>query len=53
MDRRPLALVVGATGGFGGATAAALIAHGWRVRALHRNPEAAAAASIGPVTRST
>lgn len=35
------ALVIGATGGIGGATAKALVAHGWRVRALHRNPEAA------------
>ena len=40
-----LALVIGATGGFGGATARALLAHGWRVRALQRNPEAARAAT--------
>jgi len=36
------ALVIGATGGVGGATARALLVHGWRVRALHRDPEAAA-----------
>jgi nucleoside-diphosphate-sugar epimerase len=39
---RPLALVIGATGGVGGATAERLGAAGWRVRALHRNPEAGA-----------
>jgi len=39
------ALVIGATGGFGGAVAARLLASGWRVRALHRNPEAARAAT--------
>ena len=32
------ALVIGATGGIGGETARALIAHGWRVRALSRDP---------------
>lgn len=37
----PLALVIGATGSIGGAVAAALLAHGWRVRALNRNPVAA------------
>jgi nucleoside-diphosphate-sugar epimerase len=35
------ALVVGATGGIGRAVAEALIAHGWRVTALHRDPERA------------
>ena len=30
------ALVIGATGGVGGATAAALLKHGWRVRAMNR-----------------
>lgn len=34
-------LVIGATGGIGGAVAKALVAHGWRVRAMHRDPEAA------------
>jgi nucleoside-diphosphate-sugar epimerase len=36
------ALVLGATGGIGGATAAALLAHGWRIRALTRDPAGAA-----------
>jgi uncharacterized protein YbjT (DUF2867 family) len=31
-------LVIGATGGVGGEVAKALIAHGWRVRALVRRP---------------
>jgi nucleoside-diphosphate-sugar epimerase len=37
-----IALIVGATGGIGGATARALLAHGWRVRAIARDPERAA-----------
>jgi nucleoside-diphosphate-sugar epimerase len=41
----PTALVIGATGAFGGAAARALLAHGWRVRALHRDPERARAAT--------
>lgn len=41
------ALVIGATGSFGGHAAAALIRHGWRVRALARDP-AAARAKAGP-----
>ena len=32
------ALVLGATGGIGGEVAARLVARGWRVRALNRNP---------------
>ncbi len=36
------ALVIGATGSFGGHAAVALIKHGWCVRALARDPEAAA-----------
>ncbi|MEJ2631996.1 MAG: NAD(P)H-binding protein [Acidihalobacter sp.] len=32
------ALLIGATGGFGGHTAAALLADGWQVRALMREP---------------
>ena len=35
----PLALVIGATGGVGGAVADRLLAQGWRVRALHRDPD--------------
>jgi len=41
------ALIVGATGAFGGHAAAALIKHGWRVRALARDP-AAARLKAGP-----
>jgi nucleoside-diphosphate-sugar epimerase len=40
-------LIVGATGSFGGHAAAALVKHGWRVRALARDP-AAAARKAGP-----
>ncbi|ODS54552.1 MAG: hypothetical protein ABS40_13995 [Agrobacterium sp. SCN 61-19] len=36
---RPLALVLGATGGIGGALAKALLQRGYRVRAMHRAPE--------------
>ncbi len=45
------ALIIGATGGFGGETALALMAHGWRIRALNRKPEKAARdfAALGPV----
>lgn len=35
------ALIIGATGGVGGATATALQARGWRLRALTRDPERA------------
>ena len=34
------ALVLGATGGVGGEVARRLVARGWRVRALNRNPDA-------------
>ena len=37
---RPVALVLGATGGVGGALAEALVARGYRVRAMHRHPAA-------------
>ncbi len=33
-----MALVLGATGGIGGEMASRLLAAGWAVRALHRNP---------------
>jgi len=36
-----IALVLGATGGVGGETAAALARHGWTIRALARHPDAA------------
>jgi nucleoside-diphosphate-sugar epimerase len=45
------ALIIGATGGIGGATATALIARGWRLRALTRGPDRARRdfARLGPV----
>jgi nucleoside-diphosphate-sugar epimerase len=50
-EKRPIrtALVLGITGGIGGEVARALLARGWHVRALHRNPHkaAVAAAEIG------
>ncbi len=39
MEQVGTALVIGATGGIGGEVARALQARGWRVRALHRDPE--------------
>jgi nucleoside-diphosphate-sugar epimerase len=47
MSHNPTALVIGATGGVGGEVARALLARGWRVRALNRNPGAAAKAAVG------
>jgi uncharacterized protein YbjT (DUF2867 family) len=46
-----IALIIGATGGIGSETAKALLAHGWRVRAIARNPEKAARECdwIGPI----
>lgn len=44
---KPPVLVIGATGGFGGEIARQLAAGGWRVRALHRRPEAARARTTG------
>ena len=38
-----VALVLGATGGIGGETAAALARHGWKIRALTRDPGSEAA----------
>lgn len=37
-----MALVLGCTGSFGSAAAKALLAHGWKVRAMHRAPTRAA-----------
>ncbi len=37
------ALIIGVTGSFGGHAAVALMKHGWRIRALARDPEAARA----------
>lgn len=42
MEMHETALVLGATGGVGGAMTKALLARGWRVRALTRDPAAAA-----------
>jgi nucleoside-diphosphate-sugar epimerase len=42
------ALVIGATGGIGGAVAERLLAGGWRVRALNRDPETAQRTSGRP-----
>ncbi|BCP54904.1 membrane protein [Kaistia sp. 32K] len=42
MTKNRIALVVGATGGIGGAVARALVDRGWTVRGLNRQPEAAA-----------
>jgi len=39
----PLAVVLGVTGGVGGALAQALLKRGYRVRAMHRQPESQAA----------
>lgn len=44
MTAKMTALMLGATGGVGGAVAAALDRHGWRVRALVRDPAKAAKA---------
>lgn len=41
MDQVKTALVLGATGGVGGEVARALVARGWRVKALARKPAAA------------
>jgi nucleoside-diphosphate-sugar epimerase len=43
---QPLALVIGATGSIGGEVARSLLARGWRVRGLNRDP--ARAAKTGP-----
>ena len=47
MEQAPTALVIGATGGIGGEVARSLRRRGWRVRALHRDPERAKAVVPG------
>ena len=42
-----MALVLGATGGIGGEMASRLLAAGWAVRALHRNPATASGRKAG------
>lgn len=42
MNTQNTALILGATGGVGHEAAKALLKRGWRIRALHRNPEQAA-----------
>ena len=42
------ALVIGATGGVGGAATKALLQRGWRIKALNRDPETAAKAHSMP-----
>lgn len=47
MAQAKTALVLGASGGIGGEMARLLSARGWQVKALHRNPQAAARAGDG------
>jgi nucleoside-diphosphate-sugar epimerase len=47
MGEQRTALVLGATGGIGGAVADRLLADGWSVRALHRDPDRARKAGDG------
>ncbi len=49
MNDNRTALILGATGGVGGEIAAALLADGWRVRALHRNPKRAASGGLAGI----
>lgn len=42
MSKQKIALILGATGDAGKATARALLRHGWHIRALHRNPASVA-----------
>lgn len=48
MTTNRTALVLGATGGIGGAIAKSLMSYGWSVRALVRDPQRAAAGWQGP-----
>ncbi|WP_417578809.1 NAD-dependent epimerase/dehydratase family protein [Pelagibacterium sp.] len=49
MDREKSALVLGVTGGVGGAIATALLAKGWRVRGLARNIDVARKSTTEPI----
>ena len=49
MSAAPTALILGATGGIGGAVAQRLLAAGWHVRALHRNAAQQAATRGGRI----
>lgn len=49
MDRQRTALVLGATGGVGGAIAKALAAKGWAVRGMVRDPAAAQAKGLAGI----
>ena len=49
----PRALVLGATGGIGGETAAALLRHGWQVVAMVRDPAKAKRKTAGPLADAT
>jgi nucleoside-diphosphate-sugar epimerase len=46
-NSRPIALVLGATGGIGSAVARGLVARGWQIRALNRNAAHSAARQPG------
>lgn len=47
MTNNQTALILGATGGVGGEVAKTLMARGWTVRALHRNPDSLSASQKG------
>uniref|UniRef100_UPI0013DAC73E SDR family NAD(P)-dependent oxidoreductase n=1 Tax=Stenotrophomonas maltophilia TaxID=40324 RepID=UPI0013DAC73E len=50
MAHEKTALVLGATGGIGGEVARLLVARGWQVRALNRNPAQLAAGAQAGLT---
>ena len=45
-ENKRTALVLGATGGIGSAVAQALVAHGWAVRGMARDPDKAVAEAL-------
>jgi nucleoside-diphosphate-sugar epimerase len=49
MEKNRTALVLGATGGIGGAVAAALLRHGWQVRGMVRDLDAARRSDNGEI----